>query len=548
MLPERARPVPRAGQPSTRARRVRAGSPGAASASRNALPAVSDGLKQLARDLVDPLMVVTLESEGVVLLNPAAERLFGYSTDEAAGLPLETLLAAPAREQLAQALRRVAPRARNRGVRATAASLELPARTKSGEEIIVELTISLLRHGTGGEPLAVLVARDTTARARAHEALRRSEERFRLLVENSLDLVAILDTQLRLTFGSASIAEVLGYTPQDLVGASVADFIHPDDLAPVREAFGRRLRESTAGGFIEFRVRHKDGSWRVLEAIGKSFQDERGVAGVLVNARDVTPRKEAEERARQLAHEQAARAEAEAAVRLRDEFLSVAAHELKTPMTSVRAYAQLLQRYLESNSPVSAERITRALRLIDHQSRSLARLVDQLLDIARLQAGRLTLERRPTDIVALVQAVVDAARVRTDAHVLAVHAPSGGVQGWVDPIRVEQVISNLVDNAIKYSPHGGEIDIAVSRPDPASVRISVDDEGIGIPVASRERVFERFHRAHDRDYRSGMGLGLYISREIVELHGGSIEIQAPAGGGTRVVVTLPVEQTAASAS
>jgi signal transduction histidine kinase len=245
------------------------------------------------------------------------------------------------------------------------------------------------------------------------------------------------------------------------------------------------------------------------------------------------------ENARLYAAEQRARSAAEEALRMRDEFLSVAAHELKTPITSLWGMAQLMLRQLDKRGAVEPDRLQRALRMIDTQSRTLARLVEQLLDVSRIEAGKLALDRQPTDLGQLVRAVVAMAQVRATEHRLRLRTPRAPVRAAVDPLRLEQVVTNLLDNAIKYSPEGGEIEVELAAPEAAGVRLSVRDRGLGIPPERRRHIFDRFYQAHATSHQSGMGLGLYISRQIVELHGGRIEAEFPPDGGTRLVVRLP---------
>jgi signal transduction histidine kinase len=232
--------------------------------------------------------------------------------------------------------------------------------------------------------------------------------------------------------------------------------------------------------------------------------------------------------------------EARAAVGLRDEFMSVAAHELKTPMTSLRGYAQLLSREFDRGEVANPERARRAATTIQVQSDKLARLVGQLLDISRIQSGKLAIELKPADLSELVHDVVDAARTQLKRHTLLARLPDE-LPTIIDPLRIEQVLTNLVDNAIKYSPEGGQIDVSLTA-EPDMIRLAVRDHGVGIPPEHRAHIFDRFYQAHaggPLTSMAGMGLGLYISREIVELHGGTIDAEFPDDGGTRFVVTLP---------
>lgn len=232
-------------------------------------------------------------------------------------------------------------------------------------------------------------------------------------------------------------------------------------------------------------------------------------------------------------------AELEAALAVRDEFLSVAAHELKTPLTGLRANAQILARRVQKSDLEAPAWLGDGLRTLDQQADRLNRLIVQLLDISRLDQGKLLVDHAPTDLVALVEKLVAAFQARSPKHTLILNADADLV-AEVDPVGVEQVLSNLLDNAIKYSPDGGEIEVEAHRADATFARLSVRDHGIGIAPEKREAIFDRFYQAHRDDHRSGLGLGLYISRQIVERHGGAITVEFPDNGGTRFVVSLPL--------
>jgi len=234
--------------------------------------------------------------------------------------------------------------------------------------------------------------------------------------------------------------------------------------------------------------------------------------------------------------------EAQRAIRSRDEFLSVAAHELKTPLTSILGFTQLLLRGLTPGQAPNERLVDRALRALESQSERLARLVGRLLDIARIEGGRLAIEARLTDLVPLVRGVVDAVRMTRPTCAFDVRAPSALV-ATVDPVRIEQVLTNLLDNAARYSATNATVHVELSRVDAHAARLSVTDHGEGIPIELRDRIFDRFFQADSGQHTSGMGLGLYICREIVEQHGGSIAIEAPDEGGSRFVVTLPLRNT-----
>jgi len=229
---------------------------------------------------------------------------------------------------------------------------------------------------------------------------------------------------------------------------------------------------------------------------------------------------------------------AQAAIAARDEFLSVAAHELKTPVTSLRGYAQLLLRQINRGNDVPPERLRGALASINRQTWRLSALISQLLDTSRIHSGELAVQTSSTDVVELIAELVEHARTLSDTHTIDVDLQRPLV-AEIDSLRIEQVLTNLLENAIKYSPAGGLIQIDAQITPDGWLRISVQDSGPGVPDIQRERIFERFYQFDHDGSAGGMGLGLYISRQIVTLHGGTIDIETPDEGGTRFVVRLP---------
>jgi signal transduction histidine kinase len=226
----------------------------------------------------------------------------------------------------------------------------------------------------------------------------------------------------------------------------------------------------------------------------------------------------------------------------RDEFISVAAHELKTPVTSLHGFTQMLLRQFDKDTTPDFERLTRVLELMDQQSNRLMQLISQLMDVSRIETGQVMLERKLIDLVALAKEVTEAIQISTAEHTIRVLG-AGVVMAQVDPLRMEQVLSNLVNNAVKYSPDGGLVELEVSETDPNTARLSVTDQGIGIALRHRSHIFERYYQAQDGDSSKGMGIGLYISRHFVELHGGQITLESPAEGGTRFVILLPLNNS-----
>jgi signal transduction histidine kinase len=260
------------------------------------------------------------------------------------------------------------------------------------------------------------------------------------------------------------------------------------------------------------------------------------LAAAFADLRERLAAREAE-RDRLLEAERAARADADAAVKLRDDFLSIAAHELKTPLTGLQLLVQIELRRAERGG-ISVERLLEGYRRVDEQSHRLGRLIGQLLDVSRIRSGRLSLDRAPTDLAALVQQAVSAAQARSDRGPV-VPGVVEPIRADVDALRLEQVLTNLIDNAVKYAGSSGPIDVELRCVAGAAV-VSVRDRGPGIPPAERNSIFLPFFRGSTQDHSSGLGLGLAICREIVVLHGGQIEAEFPPDGGTRFVVRLPL--------
>ncbi|HEU5099867.1 MAG TPA: ATP-binding protein, partial [Roseiflexaceae bacterium] len=232
--------------------------------------------------------------------------------------------------------------------------------------------------------------------------------------------------------------------------------------------------------------------------------------------------------------------DAQDAIRARDQFLSIASHELKTPMTSLIGYIELMQRRA-TRSGEMAERDQRALRVIGEQAGRLNKLVGALLDLSRIETGQLSIDRGLVDLNAMTRRLVEDTQPSTSRHTLIFNGAGHPLMLLGDELRLEQVFQNLIQNAIKYSPSGGTITLQIERDgDNASIRVS--DEGIGIPAAALPQLFRRFYRAPNADAQhiSGMGIGLYVVKEIVELHGGTVEVTSQEHQGSTFTINLPL--------
>jgi K+-sensing histidine kinase KdpD len=222
--------------------------------------------------------------------------------------------------------------------------------------------------------------------------------------------------------------------------------------------------------------------------------------------------------------------------RLRDEFIAIAAHELKTPLTALSASAQLALRRMQPSSPAQP-----LVEQVIAQASKMDRLVLELLESSRIDSGRLTLRSEPVDIAAIITETALSAQ-RASGHEVRVAAPDV-LHSEVDPLRFEQLVATLIDNAVKYSPRERPVEVEVRGVD-GSIELAVRDHGAGIPEDERHHLFERFYRGHEHDNLSGLGLGLYIPRAIASAHGGTIAARFPASGGTEFTVRLPIAKSA----
>jgi PAS domain S-box-containing protein len=408
---------------------------------------------------------------------------------------------------------------------------------KDGSRFWADVVITTLEDSQGQWIGFAEVTRDLTqrrtvdvARRKRQEDLLRSEERFRLLVEAVQDYaIFMLDPDGIVSTWNSGAERIKGYTAAEIIGKHFSLFRTEEDVRA--GACDRELAMAASDGKLEdegWRVR-KDRStfWAnvVLTAIRSSSGDLLGFAKI---TRDLTER-------RLLDEERLRRARAEEAVRLRDEFLSIASHELRTPITSLQLDLFGMQREL-GDSPTLGKKLARATRNVDR----LTALIESLLNVSRLVHGKVELKPEAMDLSQAVAQVVDSMRsqvVKSGCEV-ALDAPESILGVW-DRLRIEQVVMNLLSNAIKYGA-GGAVKLSVFKSE-GQATLVVEDSGPGVPEPDLERIFERFERAASARHFGGLGLGLYVSHEIVNAHEGTIAAGNRAGGGAFFTVRLPLK-------
>lgn len=290
-------------------------------------------------------------------------------------------------------------------------------------------------------------------------------------------------------------------------------------------------------GFVRelaFDIRCADG--RILPVFVNSVQHRDASNIPLLNRTTIFDASDRRQYEREL---QLARNKAEQALKLRDQFLALAAHELRTPVTSILGNIQLLQRRVHRENSLNV-RDQRALQIASEQTIRLTKMIQSLLDISRIETGQLSIERAPVDISMLLYRLVDEMQATLDKREIDVRylAQSAIIQG--DELRLEQVFRNLLDNALKYGGPRGLVTVVIRQLE-TGVAVDIRDRGIGIPVDALSQLFERFYRASNvlEGRASGMGIGLYVVKEIVELHGGNITVESVEGQGSTFTVSFP---------
>ncbi|MDC0711096.1 CHASE domain-containing protein [Stigmatella sp. ncwal1] len=361
----------------------------------------------------------------------------------------------------------------------------------------------------------------------SREEARRSAAQLQAITDTLPALVAYLDLAERYRFANQAYESWFGVKPEDVLGKTAAEFVGAEAYEGVRH----QLRQALSGEIVRYEVELKVRGGRKIYMQSNYLPDRDAqghVRGIVVLAHDLTERKKEEEIVRN-------------AVRLRDEFLSVASHELKTPLTPLSLKLQALARAVENEPETPFTVKVRAhVEAGRKQLNRLSVLIGDLLDVSRISSGQMRLRWEPVDFAALVRDVVtrlEPEALRAESP-LSVEAP-GSLAGSTDRLRFEQVVENLLTNAIKYGA-GKPIHI-VLKEEAGAVVLRVEDHGIGIELEHQERIFERFERAVSERNYGGLGLGLYITRTIVELLGGTIRVQSQPGQGAAFTVDLPRE-------
>ena len=370
---------------------------------------------------------------------------------------------------------------------------------------------------------------------RRNLALQRGEQYFRSLIENASDLTTILNEDGTVRYDSPSISRVLGYTPDERVGRSFSELLHPDDLPQVSVRFIDLLPAVGRIGCIECRVRHRDGSWRVLEATASNLVADPAVRGIVINAHDISERKRAE------AELQRAKAAAEAANQAKSEFVANISHEIRTPLNGIIGMTELA---LELAT--SAEQ-REYLQMVRDSGDALSTVINDVLDFSKMEAGKLDFEVADVDVRRSLGDAMRALALRAHRKGLELVCdvrPEVPEAVMADAHRLRQILTNLVGNAIKFTEQGEVVvsaDTLSGAETPGWLHVAVRDTGVGIPAEKQDAIFRAFEQADGATARKygGTGLGLTISRRLVEVMGGRLWVESAAGVGSTFHFVIP---------
>ena len=390
-------------------------------------------------------------------------------------------------------------------------------------EKILRLSAARINKGEAKKDWVLLVIEDITQRKKAELQLKNSEERFRLLVQNASDIITILTPEGTILYESEPVEKILGYTTQERVGKNILKdtIVHPDDLKIKANAFKQAVSNKDTPVKTEFRLKHKNGTYRDIEAVYLNMLDDIRIQGVVGNYHDITEQRKLENQ--------------------REEFVSIASHELKTPVTSLKGYVQIIQDML---SPSEDGLATELLQKLNLQVDRLTSLIKDLFDITKMKEGRMDFKMSNFNIDELISEMVNDIQLASKKHIIVADLQAKETI-TADRERIGQALRNLLSNAVKYSPDSDKV-IVTSSSDEEKITVYVQDFGIGIDPREHQKLFTRFFRSSSDSVprNAGLGLGLYIASEIIKHHNGTITVSSEKNKGSVFSFTLPLNQSA----
>ena len=495
--------------------------------------AQQDALAQL-QSVIDAAVdgILAIDERGLIeWVNPAALAIFGYSAEELIGRNINLLMPEPYHSEHDGYLRNY----RDTGERKIIGiGREVLGRRKNGTTFPLDLAVSEVK--LADRRMFTGIVRDITDRKHAEQALRDSEVRHRAILEAAVDGIITIDERGMIESLNPAAERLFGYAQQELIGRNVK-VLMPAPYREEHDGYLANYRDTGIKKIIgigrEVQGQRKDGTIFPLDLAVSEVKlgDRRMFTGVV---RDITDRKLAE---RELVE---AKDAAVAASTAKDQFLAVVSHELRTPLNPILAAVSYLEKQRELGDDVKEE-IVSIRRNVEHE----ARLVDDLLNLTRIARGKIELHNEAVDAHGLLHTVLVESQTELDDRGIQLSTALRAKQHyiWADPTRIRQVVTNLLNNAIKFSEEGGEIAVRTSNTPEGRFRMEISDKGIGMPPEVLSRLFNPFEQGEQTITRKygGLGLGLAISKGIVDLHGGRLVAMSEGrGSGSTFVMELAV--------
>ncbi len=481
--------------------------------------------------------IISKDLNGVISSwNKGAERIFGYTAEEVIGRPITILITPDRADEEPAILKRI-----RSGL--PIEHYETVRRRKDGTMIDVSLTVSPLRDEFGTIVGASKIARDVTGRKRAEQ-----EIAFQASLLNAVEQAVIATTlEGKIVYWNSFAERLYGWATDEAIGANIFDrVLPPDSLERAREIFAQLQEGQSWSG--ELLLSRKDGTTFPSLVTDSLIHNNQGAPiGVVGVSIDITERKHAEEeKAKLLERERVARAEAEGANKVKDEFLATLSHELRNPLNVVIGYSEILRR---SETPGTQTFVTKAADVIRRNALAQSQLVSDLLDLSRLQTGKLTINRQAVSLSTIINDAIETVKAEAEEKNITLELsidPDNQqliIEG--DPVRLGQIAWNLLNNAVKFTGAGGKIRISLKRVE-GLAELIVADTGQGIPPDFLPHVFEIFRQADSSSARrqGGLGIGLALVKQLAERHGGWVKAESEGKGkGARFAVLLPLRTT-----
>ncbi len=484
--------------------------------------------RNLFENAADSILLIDSGTLQIRECNQAAHTILGYSRDELKQLTYDKLLHPEISSAVLEQLSASSENGRN--------AFESRHLTRDGKvrEVMVHMTgLSL-----GSQPFFLAVVHDVTRRKQAEEAIRQSEQKYRLLAENSTDMISQHDMEGRYIYASPACERLLGYSQQELIGVNAYTLFHPEDLERIEESHkvivdgGSKEGQNEGIASVTYRIRQKEGTYIWFETLSRTIEN-----GIIAISRDVSERVKMEKDLEK------AKDEAEAANRAKSIFLANMSHEIRTPMNSVLGFNELISRHLDD------PKLKQYTGQVEKSGRVLLTLIGDILDFSRIEAGKLQLSFEPFSPRRLSMDIVSMFGIEAEKKglkfklLIEEQVPPAII---LDETRVRQILINLAGNALKFTEKGSLELIVRADYHPAvsgkcGITFSIRDTGIGIPDKEQENIFEAFRQTEGQSNRKygGTGLGLAISKSLAEAMGGTIYLKSRPGGGSTFTLSFP---------